>query len=116
LDIKVRERTQELEQAYATLQQISITDGLTKTFNRRHFDEVIEKQYRRALRERVPLSVLLLDIDHFKGVNDRHGHPFGDLCLQTVARRIQDCVRRPLDFVARYGGEEFVILLPNEDL
>jgi diguanylate cyclase len=116
LDIKVRERTEELEMAYATLQQVSITDGLTNTFNRRHFDETLEKEYQRALRESIPLSVLMLDIDHFKGVNDHHGHPFGDLCLQVVSRRIQDCVYRSSDFVARYGGEEFVILLPDTNL
>ena len=115
LDMKVRERTEELEKAYAALQQVSITDGLTKTFNRRHFDETIDKEYRRALRDKFQLSVLLLDIDHFKSVNDNYGHPFGDLCLQVVAQRIQDCVRRPPDFVARYGGEEFVVLLPNTD-
>ena len=115
LDTKVRERTDELEQAYATLQQVSITDGLTNTFNRRHFDETIDQEYRRALRDKYPLSVLLLDIDHFKAVNDNHGHPFGDHCLQAVAKHIMGCVRRPPDFVARYGGEEFVVLLPNTD-
>ncbi|PVY77502.1 diguanylate cyclase [Tamilnaduibacter salinus] len=115
LDCKVRERTEALEEANAKLQEISITDGLTGLRNRRYFDQTFEMEYRRAYREKYPLAVLMIDIDHFKPLNDEHGHPFGDHCLRQVASVIRDCIRRPPDLAARYGGEEFVVLLPNTD-
>lgn len=113
LDELVREQTEELEKANNQLQTISITDGLTQLFNRRHLDNVLATEYNRAYRESSPLSLLLFDIDHFKQLNDTHGHGFGDECLKTAGKLISAIARRPSDFAARYGGEEFVILLPD---
>lgn len=116
LDRLVRERTEELENTNTLLQQISNTDALTQLPNRRHFDENFAAELKRAFREKASLSVMLMDIDNFKMINDRYGHPFGDLCLVKAADFIRSCIRRPPDFAARYGGEEFVVLLPNTDL
>lgn len=116
LDRLVRERTEELQEANTLLQQISNTDVLTQLPNRRHFDETFEAEFKRAYRDKSSLSVMLMDIDNFKMINDRYGHPFGDLCLASAADFIATCIRRPPDFAARYGGEEFIVLLPNTDL
>ena len=116
LDRLVKERTEELEVSNRRLREISERDGLTQLTNRGHFDTVFEKEIRRARRAQNALSVLLLDLDHFKQINDHHGHQFGDECLKTVAQIMQSSVRRPPDVAARYGGEEFVILLPETDL
>ncbi len=115
LDELVQARTGELEEANRKLKELSITDGLTGLCNRRHFDELLAGEYQRAFREKSALAVLLIDIDHFKQINDTHGHPFGDLCIQQVAEVIRRAVRRPPDVAARYGGEEFVVVLPNTD-
>lgn len=116
LDRLVRERTEELQTANTLLQQISNTDALTQLPNRRHFDETFATEFKRAFRDKLPLSVMLMDIDNFKMINDRYGHPFGDLCIAKAADFIRACIRRPPDFAARYGGEEFIVLLPNTDL
>jgi diguanylate cyclase (GGDEF)-like protein len=116
LDAMIKERTYELEEANRRLVELSTTDPLTKLRNRRHFDDIYRTAFRHAARNQHPLSMLLLDIDHFKRVNDTYGHQFGDLCLIQSAKHILDCVRRPTDVVARYGGEEFVILLPETDI
>ncbi len=113
LDHMVRERTEALEQANTQLLEASNTDALTGLRNRRHFNEAFELEFRRALRDKTPLSLLLLDIDHFKQINDTYGHPFGDLCLTQAAHIIRSQIRRPPDVAARYGGEEFAVLLPN---
>ena len=113
LDRMVRERTEALELANVQLQEASNTDALTGLRNRRCFNESFELEFKRAFRDKTPLSLLLLDIDHFKQINDRYGHPFGDICLVQAARVIQSQIRRPPDVAARYGGEEFVVLLPN---
>lgn len=115
LDRLVRERTEELETTNSRLKEISNTDALTRLPNRRSFDETFETELMRAFREKLPLSVMLMDIDHFKMINDRYGHPFGDVCLVRAADFIRRSIRRPPDFAARYGGEEFVVLLPNTD-
>ena len=115
LDLLVRERTGELEQANLKLKEVSITDGLTSLYNRRHFDEVSGSEYQRAFRQKQPVGILMIDLDHFKQINDTYGHPFGDLCLQRAAEVIRNAIRRPPDLAARYGGEEFVVLLPNTD-
>ena len=113
LDRMVRERTDALEQANSQLLEASNTDALTGLRNRRHFNESFELEFKRAFRDKTPLSLLLLDIDHFKQINDTYGHPFGDLCLTQAAHVIRSRIRRPPDVAARYGGEEFVVLLPN---
>ncbi|HVL00291.1 MAG TPA: diguanylate cyclase [Dongiaceae bacterium] len=113
LDRMVRERTEALEQANVQLQEASNTDALTGLRNRRYFNEAFELEFKRAFREKTSLSLLLLDIDHFKQINDSYGHPFGDLCLIQAAHVIRAQTRRPPDVAARYGGEEFVVLLPN---
>jgi diguanylate cyclase (GGDEF)-like protein len=105
---RVREIIQELR-------RISAQDGLTGIANRRSFNQALEREWLRAMRQGTPLSVLLIDIDHFKQYNDRYGHQAGDECLQHIASALNLAVQRPTDVVARYGGEEFVILLPETD-
>lgn len=115
LDNLVRERTQELETANAKLREISTTDPLTGLCNRRLFDETLTKEYARAFREEYPITVFMIDIDHFKSLNDTYGHAFGDTCLKQVADCLQQNLKRPPDLPARFGGEEFVVMLPNTD-
>ncbi|MGE8330896.1 MAG: GGDEF domain-containing protein, partial [Paraburkholderia nemoris] len=91
------------------------TDGLTGLNNRRTFEEHAEEEWRRAQRNAWPLSMLLIDVDSFKGFNDLYGHSAGDDALTAVARCIAQSVRRPGDTAARYGGEEFAVLLPDTD-
>lgn len=97
------------------LQELATLDGLTGIPNRRAFDARIEQEVARCRRDRRPLSVVLIDVDHFKLFNDKYGHLAGDACLQQVAKAIDGCMRRPADFAARYGGEEFVVVLPETD-
>lgn len=115
LDHLVRERTDELEEANRKLTEMSMTDVLTGIRNRRFLDEALASEFQRAKRQESSLALLMLDIDHFKQINDTHGHALGDECLTVVAERISEYVRRTQDVVARYGGEEFVILLPGLD-
>jgi two-component system chemotaxis family response regulator WspR len=103
----------ELEEKNVQLQLLTVTDGLTGLANRRHLDATLDLEWRRCQRERASLSLLLMDIDHFKKYNDAYGHPAGDACLQEVAGALKRSVRRPADVVARYGGEEFAVVLPN---
>jgi len=88
------------------------TDGLTGVANRRAFDEALDREWRRAMRDGSALSLLILDIDHFKAFNDLNGHQVGDDCLRTVARAMAASAQRAGDLVARYGGEEFAVILP----
>ena len=92
--------------------ELSLKDPLTGLANRRHFRTVLERAIDVVARSGEPALLLMLDIDHFKKVNDTYGHPAGDLVLQAVARCLGKCVR-PMDTVARYGGEEFAVILPN---
>jgi diguanylate cyclase (GGDEF)-like protein len=86
-------------------------DGLTGIQNRRMFDAHIQQTWDQAVRDRLRIAVLLVDIDCFKDYNDRYGHQAGDECLRAVAVTLSQCARRPMDFVARYGGEEFAVVL-----
>jgi diguanylate cyclase (GGDEF)-like protein len=115
LESRVTERTRALEVANERLHSISVTDGLTGVANRRRFDEVLQTEWRRNARQRSPLSLLILDLDHFKQVNDVRGHLCGDACLVTAAQICKARVAREGDLVARYGGEEFVVLMPHTD-
>nr|WP_242032555.1 diguanylate cyclase [Coleofasciculus sp. FACHB-64] len=104
---------EQLEAANQKLQRLATLDGLTGLPNRRRFDEYLDQEWRRLRREKVPLSLILCDIDFFKLYNDTYGHQAGDTCLITVASAIAQAVKRPADLVARYGGEEFAVILPN---
>jgi diguanylate cyclase (GGDEF)-like protein len=104
-----------LASAIETLHKISAQDGLTGVANRRHFDETLALEWRRAARGREPLALLMLDIDYFKSFNDTAGHQAGDDCLRRVAQMLRESVQRAGDMVARYGGEEFAVLLPETD-
>jgi diguanylate cyclase (GGDEF)-like protein len=106
---------QQMETTNRELRQLASIDSLTQIANRRRFDEYIEQEWRRLLRDRQPLSLILCDIDCFKAYNDTYGHQKGDRCLQQVAQAIQYAAQRPTDLVSRYGGEEFAVLLPNTD-
>lgn len=97
---------------YAAQRNLATTDGLTGLFNRRHFMELAEREYQSARRHATALSVLMIDVDHFKQVNDQYGHAAGDRALQVVAKGMASTVRA-IDVVARYGGDEFVALLPG---
>jgi diguanylate cyclase (GGDEF)-like protein len=104
-----------LQTANAQLSELSIRDALTGLFNRRHFDQTFHLELNRSMRTGEPLSVLFMDIDKFKVLNDTYGHSVGDDCLRVVAKVLGESVRRPTDLVARFGGEEFAILLPATD-
>ncbi len=95
------------------LQQLLSTDAMTGIANRRRFDAALAREWRRCHRNGVPLSLLMIDVDHFKAYNDHCGHPQGDACLRKVAQVLVEAVGRPGDLAARYGGEEFVCLLPE---
>jgi diguanylate cyclase (GGDEF)-like protein len=97
------------------LASLAMIDGLTHLPNRRRFDEQLELEWKHCQRDAVPLSLLLMDIDDFKGFNDHFGHGEGDACLQRVADALAKAAHRPTDLLARYGGEEFVAILPNTD-
>jgi len=104
-----------LEESNRKLEILSITDGLTGIANRRYFDEVLVLEHARHARSDGELSLLMLDIDHFKEFNDRYGHVKGDECLRQIARAIADSATRPADLPARYGGDEFACILPETD-
>ncbi len=110
---RIEEQKQQLERNNQILETLSLQDPLTGLWNRRHFDEVLEKEWRRCRREGAELAVLFLDIDDFKQFNDRFGHQMGDVCLQQTADILRRGFQRSQDVVARYGGEEFVVLLPH---
>ena len=107
LEAKVARRTEELE-------RIATRDALTNLLNRREITRILDVEMDRAQRHKYPLSVLMLDLDYFKSINDTHGHHMGDLVLKATASALLECSRKT-DFVGRLGGEEFVVLLPNTD-
>ncbi|HAG84767.1 MAG TPA: diguanylate cyclase response regulator [Cyanobacteria bacterium UBA12227] len=102
-----------LEQANQELQRLATLDGLTGVANRRRFDQYLDNEWWRMIREESPLSLILCDIDFFKKYNDTYGHQAGDACLRRVADALRFCAKRSIDLVARYGGEEFAVILPN---
>jgi diguanylate cyclase (GGDEF)-like protein len=102
-----------LSRRAAELEQLSLTDPLTQIANRLAFDRRLGEEWGRAAREREPLSLLIIDVDHFKALNDDFGHLVGDRCLVAMAATLKVNVYRSVDLVARYGGEEFVVLLPD---
>jgi diguanylate cyclase (GGDEF)-like protein/PAS domain S-box-containing protein len=113
-DISERKRLEnELLDANNKLEVFSYQDGLTGLANRRLYDKTLADEWLRALRGHTPISMILIDIDHFKEFNDHHGHIEGDKCLQQISRVLESIAARSTDLCARYGGEEFVLLLPN---
>ncbi len=108
----LRVRNQQLESMLRSVEVLAITDALTGLFNRRRFADVLKREFAVTRRYRNTLSCLLVDLDHFKQINDRFGHDAGDQVLKEVARRIMGSLRE-VDLAARYGGEEFAILLPH---
>lgn len=119
LEREVDARTEELQQAltklseaHIILKELNTIDAVTGIRNRQYFDEVLDLEWRRARRQGYDLSLLMLDIDHFKKINDTYGHLAGDECLASVAKEIESMFHRPSDVVARYGGEEFAVVLP----
>jgi diguanylate cyclase (GGDEF)-like protein len=113
---ELAEANDKLKRANLELHRISSYDALTGVPNRRRLDEVLAHEWRWAQRTGRPLTLMLADLDHFKALNDNHGHLRGDACLKLVAQALADGLMRPADFVARYGGEEFALVLPDLDL
>ena len=113
--VRVRNHLQAVRQR-RLLEHLALIDSLTEIPNRRRFTEVHEQEWRRCLRSSCHLSLMVIDVDHFKAFNDTYGHAAGDLVLKRVARTIQNSLKRPGDFVARFGGGEFVVLLPEIDV
>lgn len=111
-----RQQQEVLTQLTQHLESLAIKDALTGLANRRRFDELLESEWQRARRSKIPLALLMLDVDHFKYLNDTHGHPFGDEVLKRLASVLTHRIQRTGSLVARYGGEEFAVLLPDTDL
>jgi diguanylate cyclase (GGDEF)-like protein len=111
----VNEKTRELKKANDELNQLANSDGLTRIGNRRRFEHFLTDEWSRAVRSKSEISLILLDIDHFKLFNDTYGHQSGDDCLQKVAEALSATIKRPTDLVARFGGEEFAIILGGTD-
>ena len=101
------------DRAFGELQKVADADGLTGLANRRYFDVMLANEIRRSARSNLPLSLLMIDADHFKNYNDALGHLAGDNCLRQIATAVANCATRPGDLVARYGGEEFAVILPD---
>lgn len=114
LQDELEAKNRELSLRNAELAAMAITDSLTQLHNRRHFVERGEQDFARAVRAETPLGLLMVDVDHFKQINDNWGHQEGDRVLREVSRSVRDSVRQG-DVVARWGGEEFIVLLPDTD-
>lgn len=115
--VKARVRTHlRIVRQIRTIERLGMIDALTDIPNRRSFDQRLDQEWSRAMRDRAPLSLLMLDVDNFKIYNDTYGHPQGDVLLQSLAQVLTTTLQRPADFAARIGGEEFAVLLPATDL
>jgi diguanylate cyclase (GGDEF)-like protein len=115
--VRARVRSQlTIKRQADAMRELSMTDSLTGVANRRSFNDTVDAEWRRCARAGLPLSVIMIDIDHFKLYNDHYGHQAGDACLQQVSAAMKRCATRPQDLLARYGGEEFILLLPQEGL
>lgn len=110
--LRIKQLQDDVEEKNQELEQLSISDGLTGLFNHRHMHEVLHEEFERSKRTEEPLSVVMFDLDHFKEVNDTHGHPVGDRVLQELATILRDTARE-IDKLGRYGGEEFMAILPD---
>lgn len=113
LEETVKARTFELEAVNDQLAKVSRVDGLTGAFNRRYFDDTLKDEVERSMRSSEPIGIVMIDLDHFKKLNDEHGHAAGDACLKEAARLAMHCAEAEDGIVARYGGEEFVAVLIN---
>lgn len=115
--LKARVKTHlELKKQNDFLKKLTMIDGLTGIANKRRLNEYLEKWYRILLRKKLPLSVFMIDIDHFKLYNDTYGHLAGDDCLKQVADALRDSLKRPYDLAARFGGEEFACVIPETNI
>jgi diguanylate cyclase (GGDEF)-like protein len=112
----LRRELKKRQRAERRLAALAATDSLTGLANRRQLDVTLNREWLRAQRARKPLSVLMIDVDHFKAFNDRHGHQGGDDALRAVANTLRACTQRPTDLAARYGGEEFLVVLAETSL
>jgi two-component system cell cycle response regulator len=112
IGVRILELESRLQESLASAAELAVRDGLTGLFNRRAFDDRLMDEVQRADRYQRPLTLLMIDIDHFKHYNDQHGHPQGDALLRELSMLFLGCVRST-DFVARYGGEEFAVILPE---
>jgi diguanylate cyclase (GGDEF)-like protein len=115
VNVKLKQRLDDIRELQAQLREQVMRDPLTGTYNRRFLDDALPAEISRATREQTPLSLMMMDIDHFKRVNDTHGHQAGDEVLRMLADILRNEARRT-DVVCRYGGEEFVLLLPKMNL
>lgn len=111
----VIKKTRELNDANKQLRILTRIDGLTGISNRRYMDEVLSKEWKRAIRNQSHIAFILLDVDFFKPYNDHYGHPQGDECLKSIAHRLNQLIHRPSDLLARYGGEEFALILAETE-
>lgn len=113
--LRAQRRVATLAKEAAVLERLSITDSLTQLYNRRFFQDRLREEFRRAQRYDDPVALIMLDLDHFKSINDKHGHPFGDQVLKSVGDSLRASVRET-DIVCRFGGEEFACILPKTHL
>ncbi|QEI12820.1 GGDEF domain-containing response regulator [Cellvibrio japonicus] len=112
---RIAEMRDQLNQLNTELEALSQLDSLTQIYNRRTFNDLAEQQWALAKRHQLPISALMIDVDHFKLFNDHYGHPAGDSCLKKISQAIKSCLHRSADLFGRYGGEEFIVLLPETD-
>jgi two-component system, chemotaxis family, response regulator WspR len=112
----LRQSQQQLMEINLELRRLTNSDGLTGLANRRYFDSYLSAEWKRAMRDQTEISLLMLDVDHFKSYNDAYGHMAGDEVLKKVAQTIAGCCNRSMDLSARFGGEEFTVVLPGTSL